>query len=262
MNSKNDMDEDIIPTQNLIGAPICVLPFDEQIALMISWAKDCQSKMVCVSNVHMLIEAWRDSYFASVLKNADLLTPDGMPLVWALKKLGAKKSQRVAGMDIFLAVCEQASKAQISIFLLGSKPDVLEKICRRLNKEFPLLKVAGVESPPFRPLGSDPDMNTVQKINVSGAAVVFVALGCPKQELWMSQHQQKVQAVMIGVGAVFPIYAEVMQQAPKFLQNAGFEWLFRLLQEPRRLWKRYATTIPIFIWLVLKQIYFQKKSTK
>lgn len=246
-----------IPTQHLIGTPVYTLSFEEQINLMITWAKNCQSKVVCVANVHMLIEAWQNSQFASVLKNADLVTPDGMPLVWMLKLMGEKRSQRVAGMDIFRAVCEQASTAQISIFLLGAKPDVLDKICKRLNKEFPQLKIAGMESPPFRPLGNTPDMDVIQTINASGARIVFVALGCPKQELWMSQHQNKIQAVMIGVGAVFPIYARVLKQAPKFIQNTGFEWLFRLIQEPRRLWKRYITTIPIFIWLMLKQIYFK-----
>jgi N-acetylglucosaminyldiphosphoundecaprenol N-acetyl-beta-D-mannosaminyltransferase len=252
------MSKNNIPTQDVIGAPICTLTFDEHISLIIEWAKAYQSKMVCVSNVHMLIEAWEDSYFAEVLKNADLVTPDGMPLVWMLRTMGAKQSQRVAGIDIFCAVCEQASIAQVSIFLLGSKPDVLDKICQRLKSDFPLLKVAGLESPPFSPLSPTADISTVQKINASGAGIVFVSLGCPKQELWMSQYQEKVQAVMIGVGAVFPVYAGVLKQAPEFLQSIGFEWLFRLLQEPKRLWKRYLTTIPIFIYLALKQISFKK----
>lgn len=248
------INENDSPTRNLIVTPIYTLPFDEQINLIVDWAKNCQSNMICVANVHMLIEAWRDFHFAHVLKHADLVTPDGMPLVWMLRLMGAKRSQRVAGMDIFRAVCEQASIAQISVFLLGSEPDVLDKICQRLNEEFPQLKIAGTESPPFRPLGDKPDMDVVQTINASGARIVFVSLGCPKQEFWMAQHRHKIQSVMIGVGAVFPIYAKVLKQAPKFIQNAGFEWLFRLMQEPKRLWKRYATTIPIFIWLMLKQM--------
>jgi len=254
------MSKNNIPTQDVISAPICTLPFDEQISLIIDWAKACQSRMVCVSNVHMLIEAWQDSYFANVLKHADLITPDGMPLVWMLKAMGAKQSQRVAGMDIFCTVCEQASTDQVSIFLLGSKPDVLDKICQRLKSDYPMLKVAGVESPPFSPLAPTADMNTVQKINASGAGIVFVSLGCPKQELWMSQHQEKVQAVMIGVGAVFPVYAGILKHAPKIMQAVGLEWLFRLLQEPKRLWKRYLTTIPIFVYLALKQISFKNNS--
>jgi N-acetylglucosaminyldiphosphoundecaprenol N-acetyl-beta-D-mannosaminyltransferase len=252
------MPEDNISTQDVIGAPICILSFDDQINLIITWAKNCQSKMVCVANVHMLIEAWQNSDFARILRQANLVTPDGIPLVWMLKLMGAKRAERVAGMDIFMATCEQASQAQISIFLLGSKPDILDKIHQRLKTEFPSLKIAGLNSPAFGALDSIADTNIVQIINSSGARIVFVALGCPKQELWMAQHQEKIQAVTIGVGGVFPVYAGVLKHAPKFIRNAGFEWLFRLSQEPRRLWKRYAQTIPIFIWLALNQLFTKK----
>jgi N-acetylglucosaminyldiphosphoundecaprenol N-acetyl-beta-D-mannosaminyltransferase len=249
---------DDIPKQDLIVTPVSTLVFDEQINLMVSWAKQKQSKMVCVANVHMLVEAWQNNQFASVLKQADLVTPDGMPLVWMLKLLGHKQAQRVAGMDIFQAVCQQTAIAQTSIFLLGSSPEVLDKISQRLKSQFPDIKIAGTESPPFRPLAPTVDMNMVHTINESGAGVLFVALGCPKQELWMSQHKDKIQAVMIGVGGVFPVYAGILKETPKLMQNLGLEWLFRLCQEPKRLWKRYATTIPIFIWLMLKQIVFSK----
>ena len=244
-------------TRNLIGIPVYVSSFDDQLNQISDWAQDYQSKMVCVANVHMLIEAWRNPVFADMLRNADLVTPDGMPLVWMMKQMGVKQAERVAGMEIFQTACEQAAAAQTSIFLLGAKPEVLDKICQRLKNEFPLLKIAGTLSPPFAPLSPDADMSIVQTINASGAGIVFVALGCPKQELWMAQHRHKIKAVMIGVGAVFPIYAGVLKQAPKFMRDAGFEWLFRLTQEPVRLWGRYSSTIPIliFIWLALKQIY-------
>lgn len=249
-----------IPTQELIATPISVLSFKDQINLIIDWAKKSQSKMICVANVHMLIEAWQNADFASTLKNADLATPDGMPLVWMLKLLGCKQVERVAGMDIFQAVCRQAELEQISIFLLGSLPEVLDKISQRLSTEFPDLEIAGAESPPFRPLSDIADLDMVQKINASGAKILFVALGCPKQELWMAQHRDKIQAVMIGVGGVFPVYAGVLRETPRLMQKYGLEWLFRLSQEPKRLWKRYATTIPIFIWLMLKQIVYSKRN--
>lgn len=249
---------DDIPKQDLIVTPVSTLLFDEQINLMVSWAKQKQSRMVCVANVHMLVEAWQNNHFASVLKQADLVTPDGMPLVWMLKLLGHKQAQRVAGMDIFQTVCQQAAIAQTSIFLLGSSPEVLDKISQRLKSQFPTIKIAGAESPPFRPLSPTVDMDMVNTINDSGAGILFVALGCPKQELWMNQHKDKIQAVMIGVGGVFPVYAGILKETPKLMQNLGLEWLFRLCQEPKRLWKRYATTIPIFIWLMLKQIVFSK----
>jgi N-acetylglucosaminyldiphosphoundecaprenol N-acetyl-beta-D-mannosaminyltransferase len=181
-----------------------------------------------------------------------------MPLVWMMKQMGVKQAERVAGMDIFHTSCKQCSTAQVSIFLLGSSPEVLEKICRRLKNEFPKLKIAGMHSPPFVPLSPNPDLSIVKTINESGAGIVFVALGCPKQELWMAQYREKIHAVMIGVGGVFPIYAGLMKPSPKFIQNAGLEWLFRLIQEPRRLWYRYSTTVPIFILLALKQIWLHR----
>jgi len=248
------MNNDNTSTQDIIGIPVCDLSFEEQIDTIVNWAKNHQSKMVCVANVHMLIEARRNSDFANVLRHAALVTPDGIPLVWMLKLMGAKQAQRVAGMDILLATCERAAQAQISIFLLGSTPDILARIHQRLTTEFPRLKIAGINSPAFGSIDPTADTNTIQIINTSGAGIVFVALGCPKQELWMAKHQDKIQAVTIGVGAVFPVYAGTLKHAPKFIRSAGFEWLFRLIQEPRRLWKRYASTIPIFIWLALKQI--------
>lgn len=243
---------------DLIGVPVCSSSFDEQVSQIVTWAKNYQSKMVCVANVHMLIEAWQNSHFADLLRNADLVTPDGMPLVWMMKLMGVKQAERVAGMDIFHTSCKQASTAQISVFLLGSSPEVLEKICQRLKNEFPNLKIAGTYSPPFAPLSPNPDISIVKTINDSGAGIVFVSLGCPKQELWMAQYREKIQSVMIGVGAVFSIYAGLVKPAPKFVRNAGLEWLFRLIQEPRRLWYRYSTTIPIFIWLALKQIWLHR----
>jgi len=249
--SKND-----VPTQDLIATPVSILDFDDQINLMVNWAKQCQSKMICVANVHMLVEASQNSYFAGILKGADLITPDGMPLVWMLRLLGTRQVQRVAGMDIFLAVCKRAETNQISVFLLGSSHEVLGKISQRLKTEFPMIKIAGTDSPPFRPLDSTADMELVQTINASGARILFVALGCPKQELWMAQHRDKIQSIMIGVGGVFPVYAGVLKETPKFMQKSGLEWLFRLSQEPKRLWKRYFTTIPIFVWLMLKQVFY------
>jgi N-acetylglucosaminyldiphosphoundecaprenol N-acetyl-beta-D-mannosaminyltransferase len=257
MNASTLSSQDLIPSRDLIGSPICALPFNHQIDLMIDWAKNHQSKMVYVANVHMVIEAWQRPNFAEAMKKADLVTPDGLPLVWMLKLLGAKWSERVAGMDIFRETCKKASQNHLSVFLLGSTPEILDKISQRLGSEFPSLEIAGVESPPFRPLGMTPDLQLVDRINASNAKIVFVALGCPKQELWMLQHRDQIQAVMVGVGGVFPVYAGILKATPKLIQNTGFEWLFRLVQEPRRLWKRYAITIPIFIFLSVHQLLLQ-----
>jgi N-acetylglucosaminyldiphosphoundecaprenol N-acetyl-beta-D-mannosaminyltransferase len=246
--------ENHLPFRNVIGFPVVALPFDAQIALMMEWAKGYLSKVVCIANVHMLTEAYGNPDFADVLTKADLVTPDGMPLVWMLKLMGAAKQDRVAGVDVLLALCKSACSEDISIFFLGSQSAILEKMRQRLEVEFPTLKIAGMEPLPFRPMTESEDEAIVQTLNASGAGLVFVSLGCPKQELWMTQHQGRVQAVMIGLGGAFPVYAGIHKRAPKVIRNSGFEWLYRLAQEPKRLWGRYSSTIPIFMWLALKQL--------
>jgi N-acetylglucosaminyldiphosphoundecaprenol N-acetyl-beta-D-mannosaminyltransferase len=248
------MTEQKNPVRNLIGSPVSSLSFNEQIELIVRWGEERLSKVVCVANVHMLIEATNKPDFAKILHHADLVTPDGMPLVWMLRLMGSERSQRVAGLDLMEAACKQAETLGISVFFLGSTDDVLEKIGVQLQKDFPRLKVAGMHSPPFRPLTDEEDSDLVKTINSSGAGIVFVSLGCPKQEKWMAEHAGRVSAVMVGIGAVFPLYAGFLTRAPGFIRYSGLEWLYRLLQEPKRLWKRYFETIPPFIWLALKQL--------
>lgn len=242
------------PVHHLIGSPVSSLSFNEQIDLIVQWGKERLSKVVCVANVHMLIEATKKPDFAKILHRADLVTPDGMPLVWMLKLMGSERSQRVAGLDLMKAACEQAENLGVSVFFLGSTDEVLEKIGVQLEKDFPNLRVAGMESPPFRKLTDAEDSALVKTINSSGAGIVFVSLGCPKQEKWMAEHAGRVRAVMVGIGAVFPLYAGLLTRAPRFIRASGLEWLYRLLQEPKRLWKRYFETIPPFIWLAFKQL--------
>ncbi|MDX2098947.1 MAG: WecB/TagA/CpsF family glycosyltransferase [Leptolyngbyaceae cyanobacterium bins.59] len=243
-----------LPVQSVIGFPVTALPFHGQMQTILDWAGQGLSRMVCVANVHMLIEASYNNAFASVLRQADLVTPDGMPLVWMMRLLGTRKQDRVAGMDIFLSLCKEAPDRNISIFLLGSQESILERMQQRLQQEFPNLKVAGAEPLPFGQLTSEDNQKAIDTIHASGASLVFLSLGCPKQEAWMAEHQGSLNAVMIGVGGVFPVYAGIHTRAPGWIRELGFEWLYRLMQEPRRLWKRYAETIPPFIWLALKQL--------
>jgi N-acetylglucosaminyldiphosphoundecaprenol N-acetyl-beta-D-mannosaminyltransferase len=202
----------------------------------------------------MLIEGHRNPQFASVLQEADLVTPDGMPLVWMLRLMGVPAQERVAGPDVLSALCKLAPLEGVSLFFLGSQDSILERMRSRLENEFPNLKIAGMESLPFRPMTTQENMAIVQKLNESGAGIVLVSLGCPKQEIWMAENKDKVQMVMIGLGGAFPVYAEIHKRAPGFIQNLGLEWLYRLVQEPQRLWRRYVDTIPVFIYLALKQL--------
>jgi N-acetylglucosaminyldiphosphoundecaprenol N-acetyl-beta-D-mannosaminyltransferase len=249
-----------IPVKYLLNSPIAALPFDEQIFLILKWARMREGRTVCLANVHMLMESYRHEEFAGVLESADLVAPDGMPLVWMLRQMGAHNQDRVAGMDVFLRLCRLSSLCKIKIFFLGAQREVLEQMRKRLEVEFPNMEIAGMEPLPFRPLTPAEDEALIEKINSSGAGLVFVCLGCPKQEYWMVRHQDKIQAVMLGVGAVFPLYAGLQKRAPRIIRDSGLEWLYRLIQEPQRLWTRYSRTIPPFIRLAFKQIYLQPSS--
>lgn len=247
------------PSRSVIGFPVAALPFDEQIALALKWAKAFTSKVICVANVHMLIEGYQNPSFARVLREADLLTPDGMPLVWMLRFAGISRQDRVAGLDILAAICEAAPSQRVSVFFLGSQQEILDRMKIRLTEEFPGLEIADMQPLPFRSLTIAEDEAIIRHINDSGAGIVFVSLGCPKQEMWMSQHKGKINAVMIGLGGAFPVYAGIQRRAPQLIRLAGLEWLYRLIQEPRRLWKRYWSTIPLFVWLVCKQLLHRQR---
>lgn len=243
-----------LPTQRVLDFPITALRFEEQIQTILKWAIARKSKTVCVANVHMLMEAHWNPNFANIVQNSDLVTPDGMPLVWMMRQMGARYQDRVAGMDIFLEICKRAQTHNVSVFFVGSQTEILTKMLTRLEQEFPQLKIAGMEPLPFCPVRETEDKALINKINSSGAGVVWVSLGCPKQEKWMIQHKDKIQSVMVGVGGVFPVYAGIQKRAPRIVRDLGLEWLYRCIQEPRRLWRRYATTIPAFIWLVIRQL--------
>ncbi|MEO0517844.1 MAG: WecB/TagA/CpsF family glycosyltransferase [Cyanobacteria bacterium P01_A01_bin.116] len=247
-----------LPSVEVTGVEVTSLLLREQVELMVRWAKQGLGKIVCVANVHMLMESRHNERLRDALESAHLVTPDGMPLVWVMRALGVSSQDRVAGMDIFKDACRRCEEEGISIYLIGSTHTILEKMVSRLSKEFPALKVAGTESPPFRLLTQEEKAKTVERINHSGAGLTFVSLGCPKQECWMVDNYRKIHSVMVGIGAVFPVYAGLQSHAPKWVRNNGLEWLYRLYKEPRRLYKRYAQTIPPFVYLALKQLRVEK----
>ena len=250
-----------VEAQNVIGFPITALPLDGYIDYITYWASLNLSKVVCVANVHMLVEATKSSSLASVLRNADLVTPDGMPLVWMMRFLHRSRQERAPGMDLLELTCKAASEKGIPVFFVGSESRVLNRMRVRLEREFPELIIGGMESLPFGPLplSQSAESPVLEKIKASRSGIVFVSLGCPKQEKWMAQHQGQIQAVMVGIGGVFPIYAGLHKHAPKFIRESGFEWLYRLFQEPQRLWKRYTETIPPFLWMAANQVWRDRK---
>jgi N-acetylglucosaminyldiphosphoundecaprenol N-acetyl-beta-D-mannosaminyltransferase len=245
---------DPLPMCEVIGSPVTALPFETQMDLIAAWAKRRLSKMVCVANAHMLVEAHWNTAFAAVLRKADLVTSDGMPIVWMMKLLGIRTQNRIAGMDILLALCGLSIQSNLKVFFLGGERSILERMRHRLDGDFPDLKVVGMEPLPFRPMTVAEEEDILAAIQASDANLVFVSLGCPKQEYWMDRHRDRVQAVMLGLGGAFPVYAGLKKWAPRWIREAGLEWAYRLLQEPRRLAGRYGKTNQIFLWLSFKQL--------
>ena len=221
---------------------------------VLGWANHAESRYICIANVHMLMEAWDSVDFRNVVNHADMVTPDGMPLVWMMRLRGQRNQSRVYGPTLMLHILKSAAHAGIPVGFYGGKPDVLQTLVEKLQQKYPGLKVAFEMSPPFGEIPTAQDSELVEKINRSGARILLVGLGCPKQEVWMAGHRGKVNAVMLGVGAAFDFHAGVKPQAPAFMQALGLEWLFRLLTEPRRLWKRYLYHNPRFLVLAIADL--------
>lgn len=245
------------PRLDIIGSKVTAAPFDVLTDVILDWARRRLSKYICVANTHMLVEAHQRPSFGEIVQQADVVTPDGMPLVWMLRLMGAKNQDRVAGLDLLQTLCHKAEKEEVSVYFLGSMDLILQKMRSRLQSEYPDLVIADMEPLPFRPLTLEEDQSLIQRVNASGAGLVMIALGCPKQECWMAAHKDQINAVMIGLGGAFPVYAGIQHRAKGWVRHMGMEWFYRLIQEPKRLWKRYATSIPMFIYLAIKQICYR-----
>jgi N-acetylglucosaminyldiphosphoundecaprenol N-acetyl-beta-D-mannosaminyltransferase len=231
----------------VLGIRVDPTSYTDATRSVIEWAKNHESRYVCIANVHVVMEAYDSPAFCAQINAADLVTPDGMPLVWSLRRRGNPGQTRVYGPDLMMSVIDAAVKDGVPIGLLGGKAEVLDELTTRLRKQFPGLDLAYRYSPPFRALTDAEDNQIARDINQSGARVLFVGLGCPRQEKWMAEHAGIVRAVMLGVGAAFDFHAGAVRQAPGWLQNLGLEWAFRLSQEPRRLWRRYLYHNPRFV---------------
>ncbi|WP_448573365.1 WecB/TagA/CpsF family glycosyltransferase [Trichothermofontia sp.] len=218
--------------------------------LIQAWAEAGKSCYVIAANVHVVMTAYWQRTFQQIVNQAALVTPDGMPLVWALRLLGIPEASRVYGPDLMLAWCDRAAQSGLPLYLYGGTSTMLEKLVDRLKAAFPGITIAGSYAPPFRPLTPEEEAADVARIRESGAKVLLVGLGCPKQEQWMARHQGLLPLVMIGVGAAFSFHSGEVSQAPRWMMKAGLEWLYRLLVEPRRLWRRYLINNPAFVVLM------------
>jgi N-acetylglucosaminyldiphosphoundecaprenol N-acetyl-beta-D-mannosaminyltransferase len=210
---------------------------------------------VCVANVHMCMEVFDSHEFKSVVNNADLVIPDGRPLSWAQKLLGHSEAEQVRGQDIMNSICQQSGTKNLNIGLYGGSSDeLLLQVVTALKASYPDIKIPFSYSPPFRPLTDEEDQGMIRKINDSNVNVLFVGIGCPKQERWMAEHKDSLNCVMLGVGAAYDFIAGSKKHAPRWMQRVGLEWLFRLCSEPQRLWKRYLQQNPRFIYYFTKQL--------
>ena len=241
-------------TALVLGAPIDLISPAQAVARIAQWASTHDSRVVCLCNAHSVVTAAQDARHLGVIQRADLATPDGAPVAWMLRRQGARGQQRVSGPDLMLDYCAHAAASGQALYLLGSSPETLARLQQRLLARWPALRIAGAHSPPFRPLSDAEDAQLVQAINASGAGSVWVSLGCPLQERWMDAHRGRVQAVMVGVGAAFDFHAGSLRRAPPWMRRHGLEWLHRLGQEPRRLWRRYAVTNTAFLLRAARQL--------
>jgi len=238
----------------VLGLNIDVTDYDDAIATITELARKWNGAYVCVTNVHVTIEAEDDPSFRELVNNADLVLPDGTPLVWMQRWQGNEQASQVRGPSLMPMLMQHAEREGLKVGFLGGRQEVLDKILERARVDFPKLDVAYSYSPPFRSLTDDENAAMTDEINASGAQILFVGLGCPKQERWIAVNRDRVRAVSIGVGAAFDLYAGNIREAPAIISRLGMEWIFRLLQEPRRLFSRYLLVNPRFMWLAGKQL--------
>ncbi len=201
----------------------------------------------------MVVEAAHDPVFAQAVNKATWATADGVPLTWALRALYGIRQERITGLDVLPDLLVEAAKNQLPVYFYGSTPEVLSRCALFCQQNHPTLPIAGMHSPPFRPLSAAEEQADIEAINASGAAMVFVSLGCPKQEKWMAAVSDRIPAVLLGIGGALPVSVGEQLRAPRWMQQGGLEWFFRLIQEPRRLLRRYIVTNTLFVGYLLRQ---------
>ncbi len=249
--------------KKIISLNINILNYSQAVIDIISLAKKRIPSYVCFANVHMVIEAYWNSNLAINVNNANLVTADGVPLKLALKILYGIYTERIAGMDMMPSLIKECEKEKLSIGFYGSSDQTLNAIKERIKAEHPNLTIACQINPPFKEITFEEKTETIQIINASKANIVFVCLGCPKQEMWMAENSKEINAILLGVGGAFQIYAKERKRAPEWMRTFAMEWLFRFLQEPKRMLKRYFITNSLFIFLLIKEFFvvrFLKKS--
>ena len=245
----------MLPRANVLGVGVSAVNMDLAARTIFDWIDRRDRHYVCVSGVHGVMESYHSPELRRIHNAAGMVTPDGMPLAWLLRLVGHRESDRVCGPELMPRIFVDSQERGIRHFLYGGSPRALELLRKRLGEVAPHAVIAGAYSPPYRPLTKEERADIVEMINASGADIVWVGLSTPKQERWMAEQRGDLTApVLIGVGAAFDIQAGLVTRAPPFLRRTGFEWTWRLIHEPRRLWRRYLSSNPRFVFLVAMQM--------
>lgn len=243
-----------MPSRDRVGVGVSAVDMPRTVQVIDSWIARRESRYVCVTGVHGVMESRRQDSLRRIHNDAGLVVPDGMPLVWLSCAHGHAQVSRVYGPDLMLAICGVSPMRGYRHFLYGGAEGVADLLGQRLQARFPGLSIVGHYSPPFRPLSEAEDRDVVRMINDTNPDIVWIGLGCPKQEHWMAEHVGRLSgSVLIGVGAAFDFHAGVKRQAPSWMQRSGLEWFFCLVTDPRRLAARYLLGNPAFLWRVALQ---------
>jgi exopolysaccharide biosynthesis WecB/TagA/CpsF family protein len=239
---------------DLLGVQVSATTYEEVCDAIVSAVRAEQPAVVSFHAVHAIVTSSCDQDLLRKVNDFDLIAPDGQPVRWALNSLyDVGLPDRVCGPELMLRLCDRAALEGIPIYLYGSSPEVIEALSRNLTERFDGLIIAGAESPPFRKLTAEEDEEMVRRINESGAGIAFIGLGCPKQDHFAADHRDRIRGVQVCVGAAFDFHAGVKKPAPVWMQRRGLEWVYRLVQEPRRLWRRYLVTNTLFVQKFLFQ---------
>jgi N-acetylglucosaminyldiphosphoundecaprenol N-acetyl-beta-D-mannosaminyltransferase len=242
--------QDETQTINLLGVRVSALDLPMAVERIEAAVRDRQRGFVCICGAHGLVDSQSDAVLKDAYNKATLVTPDGMPLVWELRRRGYGWAGRVYGPDLMLELFGRGMRH----YLYGATDDTLQRLTRRLKARFPDAQIVGYLAPPFRPLTPDEEKDVAERINEARPDIVWVGIGAPKQERWMAQMRGRLDAPMlIGVGAAFDFHAGLQKQAPEWMQRSGLEWAYRLLSEPRRLWRRYCRVVPGYLYLLALQ---------
>ena len=242
----------------VLGVNVSASSYEELVRRCTDWAQNRESRTVLFVGMHGLMEAHDDPEFRAAMNTADLANPDGMPVVWALRKLGCTHANRVYGPDATLELLRAAQDSSVPVGFYGGDEPTLAKLVMEVERRYSKIQIAFEMSPPFRALTAEEDDSVIRAIADSGVRWLFVGLGCPKQEKWVLAHKDRIPAVMLAVGAAFDFLASTKPQAPRWMRRTGLEWAFRLASEPRRLAGRYVRNIPRFMVLLGCQVLTRK----